>query len=43
MGGEDGVELGGWDSFRHGVRVRSCDGEFSHCDVSDLWDGTHSL
>jgi hypothetical protein len=36
--GKDGNEFRGWDSFRHGVRARSCDGEFSHGDFSDFRD-----
>jgi hypothetical protein len=39
VGGEDGDEFGGWDSLRHGARIRSGDGKFSYGDFSDLWDG----
>ncbi len=38
VNGEDGDELGGWDSLGHGLAARSSDGEFSHGDVRDLRD-----
>ena len=39
VGSENGNEFGGWDSLGHGVRARSCDGEFSYGDFSDFRDG----
>jgi hypothetical protein len=38
MVGEDGDEFGRWDSFRHSLKIRSCDGKFSHGDFGDMWD-----
>ena len=38
VSGEDGDELGGGDSFRHGLKIRLCDGKFSHGDFGDVWD-----
>ena len=37
--GEDGDEFGRWDSFRHGLKIRSSDGKFSDGDFSDFREG----
>jgi hypothetical protein len=39
LSSENGDELGGWDSLRHGARIRSGDGELTKSDVSDMWNG----
>ncbi len=36
--GEDGDEFLGWDFFWHGLKIRSCDGKFSHGDFGDVRD-----
>jgi hypothetical protein len=38
--GEDGDEFRGGDSFWHGLKIRSCDGKFSHGDFGDVWDSS---